>query len=461
MKKLLFLSISLSLAFAAQAVSFTINNVIYTVKDDGVSVEVDDQTNALSGNLVIPSSVSYSGKDYAVTSIYSYAFSEYTDLTSVTIPSSIKSISDGAFYYCSGLTSVTLPASVQYIRESAFSGCTALSSITIPDGVQSIENYAFQGCTSLASFSFPSSLVSIEYDAFKNTAWYDNQPDGLVYAGNVLYIYKGTMPDNTSIEIQEGTKGIAGEAFYGCDGLVSVTVPQGVVAIGDEAFRDCGNLISASFPDGVTWMGDYIFDACNNLPSVVLPTGISFLDNCFFRSCYDLTSVTIPQGVVWIGEYAFEDCYYLPKVIIPSSVNLIKRSAFVDCSSLKEVHSQNATPPTVEAYGFYNIDDNCTLYVPIGSKAAYQSATGWSDFATIVEEEVNGIPSLTSGLSIYTDKDAIVVKGAAAGEMISVYAATGIQLLTLVADGEELRIPLPLGALYFVKVGGSVVKVVL
>ena len=90
-----------------------------------------------------------------------------------------------------------------------------MTSITIPNSVTSIGEVAFNGCTSLTSITIPDSVTSIGYDAFYNTSWYNSQPDGVVYAGKVLYKYKGTRPENTSIMISEGTKSITDHAFSG------------------------------------------------------------------------------------------------------------------------------------------------------------------------------------------------------------------------------------------------------
>ena len=88
---------------------------------------------------------------------------------------------------------ITIPASVTYygntyevtsIESCAFSSCSGLTSVTIPNNVTSINSTAFDGCSGMTSVTIPNSVTSIGAGAFSGTAWYNNQPNGLVYAGN-------------------------------------------------------------------------------------------------------------------------------------------------------------------------------------------------------------------------------------------------------------------------------------
>ena len=308
----------------------------------------------------------------SVTSIGDYAFVGCTNLASITISNSITSIKSGAFSGCSSLTSVTIPNSVTTLGSRAFYGCSSLTSVTIPNSVTSIGSSAFSDCSGLASITIPNSVTYIGVGAFHGTVWYDNQPDGLVYAGLLAYEYKGKMPDNTTISINEGTIGISDHAFGGCRGLTSITIPNSVISIGEQAFNYCSSLTSINIPNSVTFIG---YSA--------------------FSNCSSLTSVTIPNNVTSIEAWAFFDCISLSSITIPSSVASIGSSAFSECSGLKSVTSLAQIPPGMKDDSFSNYD--IPLYVPKGIRGAYMAQEPWNKFKEIIEIE-------------NTDEDEITIK---------------------------------------------------
>ena len=151
-------------------------SAIYAFKTevDGIWYDFDasDLTAAVtygyySGHVLIPSSVTYNGTTYSVTSIGDRAFHQI-DVTSITIPNSVTSIGKEAFCGCSGLTSITIPNSVTSIGSSVFERCSKLTSITIPNSVTSIGDNAFEGCSKLTSITIPNSVTSIGSSAFYN-----------------------------------------------------------------------------------------------------------------------------------------------------------------------------------------------------------------------------------------------------------------------------------------------------
>ena len=141
-------SLILSVVFSTSASAYDvkIDGIYYNLISKGKTAEVTSGEVKYSGEVVIPSSITYKGKEYTVTSIGNEAFSQCSGLTSVTIPNSVTSIDYYAFSGCSGLTSVTIPNSVTSIGASAFWKCTGLTSITIPNSVTSIGEGAFQDC---------------------------------------------------------------------------------------------------------------------------------------------------------------------------------------------------------------------------------------------------------------------------------------------------------------------------
>lgn len=338
----------------------SINEIVYTLHKISHTAELTNGT-TWEGELTIPSEVSYEEQDYAVTSIGGGAFDKNNALTSVVIPSSITSIESSAFYHCTGLTS-----------------------INILEGVKSIGSYAFKECTNLATINIPNSVTHIGSNAFDWTAWYNNQPDGLIYINTIAYKYKGTMPEGTDLYIKKGTSAIAPAAFLSCSGLTFVTIPESVTSIGDRAFQECSNLVSVGIPNSVTYIGVNAFAGCSSLASITIPKSVNRIENGAFEGCSGLTSVTIPDGVTSIEEYAFNWCSGLVSVTIPKTVTSIG-FAFYGCNSLSDVYcyAENVPRTTTNSFNETPIE-SATLHVPAVSVDKYKATEPWSSFGNIV-----------------------------------------------------------------------------
>jgi hypothetical protein len=387
-----------------QTLNYNINSSV------NKTVELEGSTSLPTGLLIIPGSVINSSITYSVTSIGASAFLGCTGLTSITIPSSVTSI-EGAAFMISGLTSITIPSSVTSIGDDAFLGCTGLTSITIPSSVTSVSYGIVANCTGLTSITIPSSVTSIGGEAFMSS--------GL-----------------TSITIPTSVTSIGDMAFYGCTGLWSLIIPNSVTSIGGSAFSTCTGLTSLTIPNSVDSIGVGAFEYCTGLTSVTLPNSIKSIPVNTFYGCYRLTSFTIPNSVDSIGHYSFYGCSGLTSLTIPNSVTSIENCAFYGCSGLTSIYANSTLPIDLSTSDsvFYKVNKTtCTLYVPVGSKSAYQAADQWKDFTHIVEMTTAAIPTIIkSTISLYPNptSDYFKVNGIDCKTLISMKDLNGKTLFT-------------------------------
>jgi len=409
--------------------------------------------NEYFGEISIPSTVTYNGTTYIVSSIGEYAFYSSYDLTSITIPNSVTSIGNNAFAFCNNLLDLDLPNSVSSIGEGAFDGCSSLTSVTIPNSVTSIGKRAFGQCWELAS-------IVVE----EGNLVYDSRNDCnaiIATASNTLI----AGCKNTAIPYT--VTHIGNYAFFGCHGLKSVTIPYSIISIGDNAFCNCGGLTNISIPNSVTSIGNYAFESCYNLTNFTIPNSVTFIGDFVCENCSGLTSLVvengndvydsrdscnaiietatntlligcvntiIPNTVVNIGTNAFYCCQNLTSVNIPYSVKSIGYGAFNGCSGLTSITMHNSVttidflafsgcigldsitiPNSVTTIGNYAFE-GCTgltqitclatsppsirqntfskytakLMVPAESVEAYLSDWYWSNFSNIIPID-NGI----------------------------------------------------------------------
>lgn len=151
---------------------------------------------------------------------------------------------------------------VTSIKHYSFNAHSGLISVEIPNSVKSIGSCAFEGCSNLSLITIPNSVVEIDSEAFSETNWYKNKPDGVIYINNVLYKYKGTMPEGTSINVPNNILSISPGAFRDCTGLVSITIANSVRNIGYGAFWGCSGLTSVTIPNSVRSLGMSTFCIC-------------------------------------------------------------------------------------------------------------------------------------------------------------------------------------------------------
>lgn len=288
----------------------------YAVRMDSVTITGWSGTVT---DLVIPSTI----EGYPVQYLGDYAFANATNLVSVTLPETLRSISSSAFQNCTSLKLVNIPSSVTIIGNMVFAGCTSLQSVTIPDSVTDIGWELFNGCTSLTNVKLSNQLLRI--------------PER---------VFQGCSALKTLV-IPESVGRIANNAFGGNTGLESITLPFVGISNTETASsqnRFFGVIFSTSSDGGVaTLQGNLTYYIPASLKTVTI-TGGPILSYAFV-GCSNITSINLTGSVTKVGEYAFKDCAGLTSLVIGDSVTNIDKDVLFGCSNIQEV-----TIPFVGAY---------------------------------------------------------------------------------------------------------------
>jgi len=194
-------------------------------------VRVKSVTNAqaLTGEVVIPSTVDYSGALYVVSQIGKRVFEDCTGITRVTLPSTISIIEDKAFKGCTSLEYINTPQPLSTIGEYAFDGCVELDSFSMDASISTLGTGCFRNCTSLEEVIFPSSLNSIPASAFQGCS----DIETIYIDRTVLTIGSNAFNGCTSVNeftCLAGTPPTAdSNTFDGINATILVTVPMASV----------------------------------------------------------------------------------------------------------------------------------------------------------------------------------------------------------------------------------------
>ena len=321
MKKLFTLLLAIMASVSTNtAASVTVGGIHYDLYVDSPNwspyyyAMVKPSTN-YRGDLVIQSSVSYSGHNYKVTAIWHKAFQN-----------------------CEGVTSVTIPASIENIYDYAFAGCTGISSLNVPNSVKYVGTDAFKNILNINFYGSAGGMYN------QQAPWGAKCLNGyvdsiFVYSDASKTILKGCSVLATGdITIPNTVTTIGESAFENCNGLTSIVLPDNVTTIGESAFLNCSSITSVTIPNSVTSIGDYAFSGCSSLKSIEIPKSVKSIGEYAFEGCRGMTSVTIPDSVFSMGDGAFFNCVSLTSV----TWNAIYCSDFTEAyySPFKDVNSK-------------------------------------------------------------------------------------------------------------------------
>lgn len=287
-------------------------------------------------------------------------FIKYTDTHDekhgITIPKSVKYISDDAFKGCFKITSVKFeaPDKIEEIGAAAFSGCTSLKSFEVPKKILVLEDNTFNGCKSLKKIKLNSDLQSIGDSCFAN------------------------CKKLSDIKFPSGLEYILENAFSNCTSLGSVKFPDGLLYIGDKAFSGCTKLKmeKKSMPVCLIRLGDKAFQNCVGLKEIKFGLNMDTLKG----NLKGVVNVSRLQEVGALGTDCFTGCSNLKKVVFKNAkqkrgnklvdskntqgIRQFGEGIFTNCKSLREVIIEDYFIESIDDSIFDGCNGNITIKAP-------------------------------------------------------------------------------------------------
>lgn len=251
-------------------------------------------------------------------------------------------------------TSVIIPESyegkpVTGIKRGAFShdvygsGCSGtwstgmhLSSLTLPSTIKTIEEGAFESGNDYCG----GGLGTCNKLIFKGTLedWFGIDFGSYPLANCSEFYINGAKV--TDLVIPETVTKINKYAFAYYEGLKSVTLHEKITVIEDGAFCRCACLEKISFPCTDLTVGSSAFEWCEQLKKVTFAGEKVVLKDGVFSYCQYLEDVAWNTvNITVIPERAFSNCISLESFVIPASVTEIGFNAFMGCDNLSEVYN--------------------------------------------------------------------------------------------------------------------------
>ena len=372
----------------------------YSITSDS-TVSVKKGYLNISGNLIIPDTVSFNNNVYKVTSTEWFAFQSLSELNSVVLPNSLKVVNDYCFKECTSLTSVTLGDSIEIIGSEAFRGCRSLYSINLPSTLAEIRSGAFMDCHSIDTIVWPASIDYIGYHMFCRDSSLScivlpntlrtidicafesctslhsiNIPNAVDSIGESAFIHSGIH----TIRIPDSVRVIEHFTFRWCIDLDSVILGESVRIIEGEAFENCNNLRYIAMNDSLKTISSYAFSDCDSIAYLNIPSTVSYIGDGAFYGCDNLSLVSFNADscirVGWEGDSPFGGCTNLSSVIIGDNVRFLPSNTFKNCNALQEIEVKPTTPPTLGENVFTGIHNNAIFYIPCNTYSQYITRWG-------------------------------------------------------------------------------------
>lgn len=233
-----------------------------------------------SKNLKLPSTLNYVGRasflninhlsDLYITDLSSFYKIEFYDSNSSVFNGSRTHL----YVNNSQVTDLTIPSDITTLTAYTFYNAKTITGVTIPSTVTSIGGSGTFENSGLRNVTVPSSVTS--------------------WNGGFTFAYS----DLTDATLNNsGSVGRA--AFYSCTSLTSVTFGNNITAIDSYAFYVCKSLTGVTFGDNITAIGDNAFSGCTKLSSITFEsTTPPTIDISSFGGVKDTCKFYVPCSAV-------------------------------------------------------------------------------------------------------------------------------------------------------------------
>jgi len=322
----------------------TIGNNAFEFCSNLLSVNFESNSNLQSaGYAAFRSCTKLVSIDFnSIVTIGHSCFGYDSQLTTVSLPSNLQTISDWAFHNCSKLNNITFPTGLKSIGYRSFGENASLTSVTIPNGVTNIGGYAFYYCTSLTTANIPTGIVTLGDGVFQGCY---NLTSNMVFPAAITVIPDVIMQGcaKASFTLPNTLTRVGNYSFQEMRAITTVSLPNSVTTLGHSAFAFCSELTTINL-NNIIGTGNATFRYCSKLNNITLSSGLTQINYENFNNCTSLTSITIPSSCTSIESYAFYYCSKLENVTFASPSNLlaIKSYAFYYCSKLENIILPNS-----------------------------------------------------------------------------------------------------------------------
>ncbi|MBR4745667.1 MAG: leucine-rich repeat protein, partial [Clostridia bacterium] len=290
-----------------------------------------------------------------------------TNLTTVILPSTLKTIGSYAFANCSSLANMTLNDGLETIGTYAFNYANPNSfgdTLTIPSSVVRIENYAFQRiCPSVFDLSNASNLTYLGSSAFNGTS----------YSSKYVTLL---LPDETNSSLESYYGSFIGHRFIGDFSLVLNSSSPYIEFAGHCAQYITSLSVKNINSSGSTNVGNYFGYQAYQLENVYIDQTVTRFGNSVFYSATNLKSIYIDGAIGESGRtevvYFGSNPFYGLSSTIKSNINVYVAAADVDAYRAHSVWGQfNILPHTTNVSVTFN-----SLFGTAPATQSVQVATG-------------------------------------------------------------------------------------